>query len=871
MSCDSYCESGKTLGAPYDHGLPRCLFQTVSPLVLLFLITLACLPQLLRIVYKRRLAKNRYISVQDDFNQSIDATASDLLLNTDVSKSDSSKFMDDPAGFIYGDNYRTSFWYTCQLFCHVCQVILPLLDLIVKGSMDSSRIQGVTIVCDTLMFVIWFLAYFDTMIETQDRNIARLSRYSTPLLLFWGLVFIKNNLVLISWNSDEWWFQRKTSVEQAEFILFWLRYSFSALIILLGMKAPGLYKSSYQLSVDDDDVPGTPLINDGTQASTFKGAWKKLKILWPFLWPNRRLLQLRVVACFLLLGGGRVVNLFIPMVYRDIVNYLTPGKNGLEGKSNPLHLIIIYVTLRFLQGGGTGAMGMLSNARSFLWIKVQQYTSRAVQVRLFAHLHSLSLRWHLGRKTGEVLRMVDRGNTSINSLLSYLLFNIFPVIVDIIIAIVYFILAFNGYFGLIVFVTMGLYLVLTILITEWRTKYRREMNVKDNLTKAKAVDSLLNFETVKYYNAEDYEVSRYHDAIQGYQDSEWQSLASLNILNVAQNFVVTIGLLAGTIYCGHLVVNGTFQVGDFVLFITYVVQLYQPLNFFGTYYRFIQQAFIDMENVFDLMKEKQEIKDIPNAPRLIVDGGLIKFNNVRFSYENGKEILKGISFLVKPGETVALVGPSGSGKSTVIRLLFRFYEIDSGLISIDDQDISKVSQKSLRQHIGVVPQDTVLFNDNIRYNIRYGRVDATDDEVEEAATAADIHERILSFTKQYETLVGERGLKISGGEKQRVAIARTILKNPPLVLLDEATSALDTQTERNIQASLSSMTTNRTTIVVAHRLSTIVNANQILVLKDGEIVERGRHHDLLDQQGIYADMWQQQLRTEQGDEQDDEE
>ncbi|CAB3998707.1 ATP-binding cassette sub-family B member 6, mitochondrial [Paramuricea clavata] len=287
--------------------------------------------------------------------------------------------------------------------------------------------------------------------------------------------------------------------------------------------------------------------------------------------------------------------------------------------------------------------------------------------------------------------------------------------------------------------------------------------------------------------------------------------------------------------------------------------------------KFIQQSFIDMENVFDLMKEKLEIKDIPDAPQLIVDGGLIKFNNVHFSYEKGKEILKGISFLVKPGKTLALVGPSGSGKSTVIRLLFRFYDIDSGLISIDDQDISKVSQKSLRQHIGVVPQDTVLFNDNIRYNIRYGRVEATDEEVEDAASAADIHERILSFTNQYETLVGERGLKISGGEKQRVAIARTILKNPPLVLLDEATSALDTQTERNIQASLSNMTSNRTTIVVAHRLSTIVNADQILVLKEGDIVERGRHQELLDRQGIYANMWQQQLTAEQADEKDNQE
>ncbi|KAF4014102.1 hypothetical protein G4228_005455 [Cervus hanglu yarkandensis] len=525
--------------------------------------------------------------------------------------------------------------------------------------------------------------------------------------------------------------------------------------------------------------------------------------------------------------------------------------------------VIIYVFLKFLQGGGTGSTGFVTNFRTFLWIRVQQFTSRQVELRLFSHLHELSLRWHLGRRTGEVLRIVDRGTSSVTGLLSYLVFNIIPTLADIIIGIVYFSMFFNAWFGLIVFLCMGFYLALTIVVTEWRTKFRRAMNMQENATRARAVDSLLNFETVKYYNAESYEVERYREAIIKYQSLEWKSNASLVLLNQTQNLVIGLGLLAGSLLCAYFVTEQKLQVGDFVLFGTYIIQLYMPLNWFGTYYRMIQTNFIDMENMFDLLKEKTEVKDLPGAGPLRFQRGQIEFENVHFSYTDGRETLQDVSFTVMPGQTLALVGPSGAGKSTVLRLLFRFYDISSGCIRIDGQDISQVTQTSLRSHIGVVPQDTVLFNDTIANNIRYGRITAGNDEVKAAAQAAGIHDTIMAFPEGYDTQVGERGLKLSGGEKQRVAIARTILKAPDIVLLDEATSALDTHNERAIQASLAKVCANRTTIVVAHRLSTVVSADQILVIKDGRIVERGRHEALLSRGGVYADMWQLQQQGQE--------
>ncbi|XP_029315270.1 ATP-binding cassette sub-family B member 6, mitochondrial [Cottoperca gobio] len=595
-----------------------------------------------------------------------------------------------------------------------------------------------------------------------------------------------------------------------------------------------------------------------SSSSVWQGFGRKVRLLLPYVWPKgTAALQGLVLLCVCLLVAERLVNVLVPVYSKNIVNELSAE----GGWTSLVVTVCIYTLLKFLQGGGAGTSGFISNLRQFMWIKVQQFTSRGVQVYLFSHLHGLSLRWHLERRTGDVLRSVDRGTSSINNLLSYILFSILPTICDIIIAIIYFGSYFSVWFGLIVFTCMVLYLTCTILITEWRTKYRREMNDQDNHSKSRAVDSLLNFETVKYYCAEDYEVRCFEEAILKYQHCEWKSSASLALLNQTQNIIIGSGLLVGSLLCAYLVSEGQFQVGDYVLFGTYIIQLYTPLNWFGTYYRLIQSAFVDMENMLALLTEQKEVQDVEDAQDLQLTAGQVEFDRVCFSYVPGTEILRHVSFTVEAGQTVALVGPSGSGKSSILRLLFRFYDPQSGSIRIDGQDISKVRQSSLRSYIGVVPQDTVLFNNTIGNNIRYSRVTASDQEVERAAMAADIHTRILELPQGYDTEVGERGLKLSGGEKQRVAIARTILKEPRIILLDEATSSLDTQTERNIQASLAKVCTNRTTIVVAHRLSTIVGANQILVVHNGQIAERGRHEELLIQGGLYAAMWTKQQKS----------
>ncbi|KAI9096206.1 P-loop containing nucleoside triphosphate hydrolase protein [Phlyctochytrium arcticum] len=604
-----------------------------------------------------------------------------------------------------------------------------------------------------------------------------------------------------------------------------------------------------------------------TTVNTWRLAWAKLGKLMPFLWPKPLKLQLLVVCCFVLLALGRVVNVLVPLQYKHVVEELTPGTGDNPRKPYFCYgAIILYTAFRFLQGG----VGLLSSLQYYLWIPVGQYTTREVSVRMLEHLHSLSLQFHINRKTGEVLRVMDRGTSSIGGLLSYLAFNILPVFIDIGLAVIVFLIAFDWSVALVVFITMVLYITCTIWITEWRSKFRREMNELDSASRAKAVDSLLNFETVKYYNNEKYEVNAYDEAVRKYQAADYRSSASLNILNTAQNSVITLGLLVGLLMTGKRVADGILTIGDFVAFLAYLLQLYQPLNWFGTYYRVIQQNFIDMEKMLDLFEEGEAVQDVPNAKELHVQQGKVVFDNVGFAYDPRQPALKGISFEAPAGKTIALVGPSGGGKSTVFRLLFRFYDVQQGTIKIDGQDIRSVKQTALRSHIGVVPQDTVLFNEDVRYNIRYGNVHATDEEVVAAARAAQIHDRIMSFPDGYNTKVGERGLRLSGGEKQRIAIARTILKNPSIILLDEATSALDNTTERLIQDSLYALSANRTTLVIAHRLSTIVDADLILVLKDGQIVERGTHQELLERgaeqrggAGTYYLMWMRQLGDEE--------
>ena len=788
-----------------------------------------------------------------------------------------------------GLRVRASSWLVVEILLCLLYASTHVADIFVKLFLKGDHVYGITIVVDSLGVGTWC---FTAGWLYRDRWRALFGKHHRiTVMLFWLLNGITLCLILVSWNNPFWWWKRINHADISDLILFVGRFVIQVILLVGAVVHPCLMHERYtkktsvllnslsdrQQLIDSDlthsgSEPQSQGVILKSEGSTFSDLWKKFRMLLPFVWPKGNLfLQLMVLICFLILGAGRAVNLLVPIYYKKIVNELTPSSSsnqknntyfGLTAKVSenqhvafPVEFILLYVFLRFLQGGAVGSMGLLNNLRSFLWIKVQQYTARTMQIQLFAHLHSLSLRWHLGRKTGEVLSVMDRGTNSINNLLSYILFNIVPTFADIGVAIVYFVIAFDAWFGLIVFITMLFYLLATIGITEWRTKYRRDMNELQNETKAKAVDSLLNFETVKYYGAEDYEVKRLNKAVEAYQVCEWKSMSSLNLLNSAQNVIITLGLLVGSLLCAYRVSQGILKVGDFVLFATYLVQLYQPLNWFGTYYRMIQQSFIDMENMFELFDVEQEIKDPPDAEPIVLTTGQIEFKNVYFHYNPQKPILQDVSFTVKPGETLALVGPSGAGKSTIIRLLFRFYDVQNGSILIDGQDIRSVKQSSLRQSIGVVPQDTVLFNDNILYNIRYGNIAATDDDVYQASIHADMHERILSFPHKYGTKVGERGLKLSGGEKQRVAIARTILKAPMVVLLDEATSALDTETERHIQASLMKVCEGRTTIIVAHRLSTIIHADKILVVQDGVIAERGRHEELLAANGLYAHMW----------------
>ncbi|KAI8849155.1 P-loop containing nucleoside triphosphate hydrolase protein [Chytridium lagenaria] len=543
------------------------------------------------------------------------------------------------------------------------------------------------------------------------------------------------------------------------------------------------------------------------------------------MWPKGFYLQSMVGLSFLMLIAGRVVNVAVPWQYKLMVDSLLDPNNENKGPYYVWGAILTYCFFRYLQG----SVGLVTTLQNIFWIPVAQYNAREISVTMLRHLHNLSLQFHINRKTGEVLRVMDRGTSSVSSLLSGIVFSIFPIFVDIGVAVIFLIAAFDLSAGLVVFATMSFYIALTIIITEWRTKFRREMNDLDNLSRARAVDSLLNFETVKYYNNEDYEVTRFEDSIKNYQVADWKSNASMYFLNTAQNTVITLGMVIGTLLIAKRVVDGELTVGHFIMFVTYLIQLYQPLNWLGTYYRVIQQNFIDMESMFELFSEHPDVKDASDATELRVsEGGTVVFDDVSFAYDARQPAIKNLS-------TVALVGATGSGKSTVFRLLFRFYNPTSGRILIDGQDISKVTQKSLRKVVGVVPQDTVLFNETIAYNIAYGDTKKNDDAVIDAAKMAQIHDKIttvLSKTfadnfglKGTKTRVGERGLRLSGGEKQRVAIARTMLKNPDIILLDEATSALDNTTEALIQRSLKQLTSRKTTLVIAHRLSTVVDAD----------------------------------------------
>ncbi|WP_299376949.1 ABC transporter ATP-binding protein/permease [uncultured Kiloniella sp.] len=580
-----------------------------------------------------------------------------------------------------------------------------------------------------------------------------------------------------------------------------------------------------------------------------------LKTLLPYFWPVGRFdLKARIIFCFALLIFAKLTNVSVPYILRGAVDALSIDDPTLLVV--PLGLLVAYGTAR------VGAIAF-DNIREGLFAKVVQNAIRSVALVTFRHLHSLSLRFHIERRTGGVTRAIDRGTKGIEFMLTFLMFNVIPTLIEITVVCILLWFLFDWRFAVVPLVTILAYIFLTLRITEWRITLRRDMNAADNDANTKAVDSLLNFETVKYFGNEEHEAKRYDRGLAAYEHAAIRSRTSLSSLNIVQSGIISLGASLMMIMSAYGVVNGAMTVGDFVMVNAYLLQLAMPLNFLGFVYREIRQALIDMHTMFELLHKDLEIKDEPDAKELTVSGAEIQFKDCHFGYDERRPILKGVSFTVPAGKKLAIVGSSGAGKSTISRLLFRFYDLDAGEVLIDGQNIAKVKQGSLRQAIGIVPQDTVLFNDTILYNIAYGRPSATREEVEEAAKLAKIHDFVLSLPDGYDSIVGERGLKLSGGEKQRVAIARTVLKDPAIMLFDEATSALDSRTEQEIQASLNDVSKDRTTLVIAHRLSTVVDADEIIVLEQGQIEERGTHSDLLKKEGHYAEMWRRQLEVAQ--------
>jgi len=588
--------------------------------------------------------------------------------------------------------------------------------------------------------------------------------------------------------------------------------------------------------------------------------WATLKTLVPYLWAYKW----RVSLALMFLVGAKVANVTVPLVLKKLIDGLSikPG--------DPQALLVLPLGLLLAYGALRLSTTLFTELREFVFARVTQRAVRTIALKVFRHLHALSLRFHLTRQTGGMTRDIERGTRGISSLVSYTLFSILPTLVEIVLVLGYLITHYNGTFAAITGVALLLYIGFTVSITEWRTQFRRTMNELDSKANTKAIDSLLNYETVKYFSNEEYEAQRYDDGLRNYETAAVKSQTSLSLLNTGQSAIIAIAVTLILWRATQGVIDHSMTLGDLVLVNSFMIQLYIPLNFLGVLYREIKQSLADMERLFSLLDQNREIDDAPGAKELQPAGAEVRFSHVDFSYESKRQILFDVDFTIRAGTTTAVVGHSGGGKSTLSRLLFRFYEVNEGSISIDGQDLRDVTQASLRNAIGIVPQDTVLFNDTIEYNIRYGKPGATQEEVVAAARAAYIHDFIESLPDGYATMVGERGLKLSGGEKQRVAIARTVLKNPALLIFDEATSALDSKAEQAIQAQLKEIARNRTTLVIAHRLSTIADAAQILVLEHGRILERGTHGQLLAAKGIYAQMWErQQARPDEVDELDD--
>ena len=584
--------------------------------------------------------------------------------------------------------------------------------------------------------------------------------------------------------------------------------------------------------------------------------WSTLRKLLPYLWRYRW----RVGLALGFMVAAKAANVSVPLLLKQLVDSLSiqPG-SAAALMVVPVGLLLAYAGLRF-------CTTLFTEARELVFTKATEGTARSISLQVFRHLHALSLRFHLERQTGGMTRDIERGTRAVHSLISYSLYSIVPTIIEVAMVLTLLALKFDAMFAWITAAALVFYVSFTVAVTEWRTQFRRQMNELDAVAHTRAVDSLLNYETVKYFNNEDFEARRYDQSLERLRRASLKSQTTLSLLNTGQQLVIASALVAMLWRATQGVVDGRLTLGDLVMINAFMIQLYIPLNFLGVLYREIKQSLTDLDKMFTLLERHREVDDAPDARPLQVRAGVLRFDNVSFAYESARPILHSLSFEIPAGRTLAVVGPSGAGKSTLARLLYRFYDVGGGCITIDGQDIRQVTQASLRQAIGIVPQDTVLFNDTVEYNIAYGRPGASRAEVEAAARAAHIHDFIAAQPKGYDTMVGERGLKLSGGEKQRVAIARTLLKNPPVLIFDEATSALDSANERAIQEELKSAARNKTALVIAHRLSTVADAHQILVMEQGRIVERGTHAELIARSGAYAQMWElQQARHDAAD------